>query len=1000
MNLRQVTRINYKLLHESGVVEPLVEDSQSTHTVTMATHDEAKHSLEIDIKVMLEEITDIIEEHPLDSSSLEDNEITIQKLEQLRIQLRRKSLQFGDSQLPIELTLDRIKEYIVSSRDFKLKHQLRQEREKHDLLRLNDQSAAFSIVNIVRQISELKDAFNTDPSLATLETLLELKTNHHVLLKRFDKIAVEYSELLKTPTLNEDRQNDIKSISEHFENLTLHKKHYSKALEETIRTREPDRLNTFSKQSLNIKIQPFTGYDSKIDFFTFKSNFEKVHGETTPSYLLPDLLKNNFLAEPALTLVKSLNDINEIWHHLEEAFSDAKIMLFKKLQVLSKLETIKSNNSEKLSTALGKVTNVIHEVMRLAKEHHVEQHLYYGDGLSTIYNLLGNQRTTKFLTSIVDDNLSEKDTWARLVTFLEREKKVHQQKSLLQVAKEASHTKEDQRRSTSLSNKRPQAHNTEPKSTGEPCTICKESDGTFGHVPSSGPNGTKILQYFTCRKFVLATPAQRLKLLRDRNFCMQCLFPGADATTGKHAEGKCQRDFVCPHPSHRRYPVKKHFLVCEEHKTENDQLLARYVQRFIRSPSLPDFAHNISLTLEESECFKISNQHCNNRGIYTLQRINVDGKQLLIFFDTGCSDFVISKAAVKLLGDRCSKQSSGPIILGGVGNCTTKSTLGSYHVKLPLYNGHQITLSGVCLETITSTMPTYPLDEVFADIQRSYVKSGGGRPLPNLPPSIGGDVHMMIGIKYLRYHPKVIHQLPSGLSLYESVFKDSLGRRGVVGGPHKIFTNIHQHHCTNLHQVLREPKPDVPLLGYQRPSTSSFLSTSMRVFEEVEATGSEINYRCPNCRSCKDCKHESSNDTISIKEEVEQSLINSSVKVDFDQSVSTASLPFIADPTTHLANNKDKAMKVYLQQVKKLNLPANVTDKEDILESEGKLQKLGYVDFVRNLPPDVQSRLRNSQVHYFIPWRLYGRATHSAPPVESFSMPHNQLRQATVSTIF
>ena len=36
--------------------------------------------------------------------------------------------------------------------------------------------------------------------------------------------------------------------------------------------------------------------------------------------------------------------------------------------------------------------------------------------------------------------------------------------------------------------------------------------------------------------------------------------------------------------------------------------------------------------------------------------------------------------------------------------------------------------------------------------------------LPKLPRYIGGNTDFMIGIKYLRYYPEKIFQLPSGLS--------------------------------------------------------------------------------------------------------------------------------------------------------------------------------------------------------------------------------------------
>ena len=44
----------------------------------------------------------------------------------------------------------------------------------------------------------------------------------------------------------------------------------------------------------------------------FQSEFQKLFYKQTPTKLLPDLLKNNYLDEPALTLVKSLENIDEI----------------------------------------------------------------------------------------------------------------------------------------------------------------------------------------------------------------------------------------------------------------------------------------------------------------------------------------------------------------------------------------------------------------------------------------------------------------------------------------------------------------------------------------------------------------------------------------------------------------------------------------------------------------------------------------------------------------
>ena len=64
------------------------------------------------------------------------------------------------------------------------------------------------------------------------------------------------------------------------------------------------------------------------------------------------------------------------------------------------------------------------------------------------------------------------------------------------------------------------------------------------HVQSNGPGGVKIIQHYTCKKFEKETPTARLSSIRDKGFCMECLLPGANASNGKHLDGKCQRDFI------------------------------------------------------------------------------------------------------------------------------------------------------------------------------------------------------------------------------------------------------------------------------------------------------------------------------------------------------------------------------------------------------------------------------------------------------------------------
>ena len=78
-------------------------------------------------------------------------------------------------------------------------------------------------------------------------------------------------------------------------------------------------------------------------------------------------------------------------------------------------------------------------------------------------------------------------------------------------------------------------------------------------------------------------------------------------------------------------------------------------------------------------------------------------------------------------------------------------------------------------------------------------------------------------------------------------------------------------------------------------------------------------------------------------------------------------LPLIFNLLDKLAPNKDKALPIYNQEVKKLN--QNPQDKDDVIQSETKLQSVGHVEFVRNSTPEQQEILAKNPVQNFILWR-------------------------------
>ena len=400
-------------------------------------------------------------------------------------------------------------------------------------------------------------------------------------------------------------------------------------------------------------------------------------------------------------------------------------------------------------------------------------------------------------------------------------------------------------------------------------------------------------------------------------------------------------------------------------------------------------------------------QSVAERAIYQLQTVKVAGKEYCLFFDSGCGDFVSKYQAVKSLGSKATQEVAGPIQIGGVGGIVSQSPHGIYTVKLPMHDGDEIQLSGVCLEQVTSIFPKYPIQgKVEDDIHKAYQLEGGDPDrLPKLPRSVGGtDVDFIIGIKYLRYHPAKVFELPSGLTIYRSIFKNADGGRGVIGGPHEVFSAIdtyfnleHDHQSTffnnqkELYRMGYQINPDVSLLGIkfkdprllnQEPvfhsGDEAYASHKQKIFEEAEYCGSEISYRCVRCRDCDDCKKHEKIEAVSIREEIEDDLIRKAVKIDVKNRVTTATLPFTHDPVLRLAPNKHKAMKTYQQQLRKLE--KSPSDKQEVLMSEGKLQQLGYVDYVKNLSPDQQEMLRRSKIQNFIPWRVVWKENSISTP--------------------
>ena len=296
----------------------------------------------------------------------------------------------------------------------------------------HDRKVTFIIDEINHNIASLKSELTLDDD-ETDDEIFRRKQELNQINKQFKLISSMLMEL-HGEVLNENAQGLVNQHNKRYEVLLELKAVYVKKINEEMKTREVDKKKIFNNSILNIKLSKFKGYESDCDIYTFKSQFEKLYLKSTPVDVLPDLLKNNYLDNPAAQLVKNVNNIDEIWRRLTDAYGDQKTMLTKKLNHLNSLDAPwKQKNPEEVVENLVKIINTMKDLLHLAKTYQIEEKLFHGDGLQRIYKLLGDKRIMRWLAISCEHTKEGEEQWHQLIEFLEKDVKVHQQKALLHI---------------------------------------------------------------------------------------------------------------------------------------------------------------------------------------------------------------------------------------------------------------------------------------------------------------------------------------------------------------------------------------------------------------------------------------------------------------------------------------------------------------------------------------------------------------------------------------
>ena len=162
--------------------------------------------------------------------------------------------------------------------------------------------------NICERFSDLEMKCNikfedlSDSSLFPCKiSLKNIEIDFKEILDRIAKLTEfnpgEFQETSNLLKITSERKCELKNLMNWFK----------KNLEIEISKHDLSEEKVKNASILGIKIPKFRGYDSSMDFYTFKAEFEKLVSPRVQGKLLPDYLKNNYLDGHALALVKEIN---------------------------------------------------------------------------------------------------------------------------------------------------------------------------------------------------------------------------------------------------------------------------------------------------------------------------------------------------------------------------------------------------------------------------------------------------------------------------------------------------------------------------------------------------------------------------------------------------------------------------------------------------------------------------------------------------------------------
>ena len=708
------------------------------------------------------------------------------------LQLRRSMTEFERKEIDMKEKELKLKERQIELME---ENQIKADKEKKTKANAVANSKYEEIMLVSTELDDCLDKI-TDWGKATRSEVMTAMKSIETWGQKFSTLNKAHREFTMA-TSTYMLPDESTRVEEVIEETTKKFKEVTEAIELEDKKRELYSLAGSNKEQVKL---PRFGGSSGEDFSTFKSKLLlAMEKNMIPASDKIEKLRS-CLSGAALALVpEKSHDFLKALEVLGDAFGNPERVLQVRLGDIKKLgkcppEVVngKRNFSAIVSFCL-KAEVLIQDLLDLAEQDECEQLKYdvYSSAVRSSIQKLFGLKEEKKMRAIATRGRAGLEDHLKFIKDI---------RSKSQMMVDTSGTDRSNKRDDENTEKEPRkstSHNMfkQPRKVSD-CRVCKVLnedgvDGVFDDHISEEITG--------CPKFQAMIAEERRAICMRAKLCMKCCDPKVLFDARHRRECKVSRknkfNITCSeHPD-----CLMHSWLCGYHQDTNLVKLREFSKKFKVQPPVNTNTATVpaNVVVDTTKILKNMKRNLKKRGaelipipegdsMFVLAPLKGKSEPVLGFFDSGCSDAVAKHGIPGTqLNGICINE--GPINCFGVGATQIKAKQ-EWLIKLKKKDGNYQLVQTLTMDTVCAPMPLVNTSQAVHELKESD-KVNSVLQNCRVPPQVGGNVDLILGIRYNNIGPKAIHTLESGLTIYSiNLETHDSSINAAIGGPHSSFS--------------------------------------------------------------------------------------------------------------------------------------------------------------------------------------------------------------------